>query len=467
MATRLKRSKALKIKKSIFTKLIGSFLFYAAAMVATFVLCLVLEAALIGEGNPENIMPNSIVDENGNIVNLDIAGKIGGWVEELDESYNVTAVYGEKQSAATAYTAAELLELTSPYGKSEFIGFIIRRGDDKTFLCLYRRSVMSVNTTLIINSTDINTVPVFGIMFLPLAIIEIVLISLYLKKKIKKPLDVIVEGMERLKSGDDSARISVTTEAEFEKIVDTFNVMAENLQREKSEKEQLTRKKNQMLLELSHDIKTPVATIKSYANALEAGLVPEEKITDIYRIIDAKANRVSKLTDDMFMMLKMDNPEYKLNLETVNLSELLRQLCAEFFDEITGSDFRFDVDIPEMEIRTEIDTDLFSRVVGNLLSNAEKYNKTGDAISVRLSENNAAVVLTVSDNGCEIDKALAKQMFNAFSRGDKARKTDGGTGLGLAISKIIAEKHGGNICYRRDDGWNVFEVEVRKHRTTD
>lgn len=467
MATRLKRSKALKIKKSIFTKLIGSFLFYAAAMVATFVLCLVLEAALIGEGNPENIMPNSIVDENGNIVNLDIAGKIGGWVEELDESYNVTAVYGEKQSAATAYTAAELLELTSPYGKSEFIGFIIRRGDDKTFLCLYRRSVMSVNTTLIINSTDINTVPVFGIMFLPLAIIEIVLISLYLKKKIKKPLDVIVEGMERLKSGDDSARISVTTEAEFEKIVDTFNVMAENLQREKSEKEQLTRKKNQMLLELSHDIKTPVATIKSYANALEAGLVPEEKTGDTYRIIDAKANRVGKLTDDMFMMLKMDNPEYKPNLERVDLCEFLRKLCAEYYDEITGNGFRFDVDIPETEIRAEIDADLFSRVVGNLLSNAEKYNKTGDAIVVKLSENNAAVVLTVSDNGCEIEKALADRMFNAFSRGDKARKTDGGTGLGLAIARIIAEKHGGNIGYRRDDGWNVFEVEVRKQTVSD
>lgn len=446
----------------------GCFLLYAVAIVATFVVCLVIDAAVLGDGNPENIMPNSIVDESGNIANLEIAGKIGGWVEELDEGYNVTAVYGEKQTVNTAYTAAELLDLTSPYGKSEFIGFFLQRSKaQKTFLCLYPRSVMSVNPSVIINSTDLNTVPVLGIMFLPLAIIEIVLISLYLKKKIKKPLDVIVEGMERLKSGNDSARISVRTEAEFEKIVDTFNVMSENLQREKTEKEQLTRKKNQMLLELSHDIKTPVATIKSYANALEAGLVPEEKITDIYRIIDAKANRVSKLTDDMFMMLKMDNPEYKLNLETVNLSELLRQLCAEFFDEITGSDFRFDVDIPEMEIRTEIDTDLFSRVVGNLLSNAEKYNKTGDAISVRLSENNAAVVLTVSDNGCEIDKALAKQMFNAFSRGDNARKTDGGTGLGLAISKIIAEKHGGNICYRRDDGWNVFEVEVRKHRTTD
>lgn len=458
----------MKIKKSIFTKLIGSFLLYAAAIVATFVLCLVMDAAVIGEGNPESIMPNSIVDENGNIVNLEIAGKIGGWVEELDDSYNVTAVYGEKQTDKSSYTTAELLELTSPYGKSDYIGFFVRRSKaQKTFLCLYRRSVMSVNPSVIINSTDINTVPVFGIMFLPLAIIEIVLISLYLKKKIKKPLDVIVDGMERLKSGDDSARISVKTEAEFEKIVDTFNVMAENLQREKLEKEQLTRKKNQMLLELSHDIKTPVATIKSYANALEAGLVPDEKIDDIYRIIDAKSNRVSKLTDDMFMMLKMDNPEYKLNLERIDLSEFLRKLCAEFYDEITGNGFRFDVDIPETEIIAEIDADLFSRVVGNLLSNAEKYNKTGDAISVRLSENNAAVVLTVSDNGCEIDKALAEQMFNAFSRGDKARKTDGGTGLGLAISKIIAEKHGGNICYHRDDSWNVFEVDVRKQTVSD
>lgn len=465
MAIRLKRSKALKIKKSIFAKLIGSFVIYAAAVFFTFILCLILEAVVIGEGNPENILPDSIVDESGNMVNLEIAEKIGGWVEELDESYNVTAVYGDKQTAATAYTAAELLELTSPYGKSDYMGFFIQRSKvDKTFLCLYRRGVMNVTTTLSVNNADINSPTGFIVLFFPLAIIEIVLISLYMKKKIKKPLDVIVEGMERLKSGDDSARISVRTEAEFEEIVDTFNVMAENLQREKSEKEQLTRKKNQMLLELSHDIKTPVATIKSYANALEAGLVPEEKIRDTYRIIDAKANRVSMLTDDMFMMLKMDNPEYKLNLETLNLSEFMRRICAEYYDEITGKGFRLDVNIPEKEIIAEIDADLFSRVVGNLLSNAEKYNKTGDAISVRLSENNETFTLSVSDNGCEIDKAFAEQMFNAFSRGDKARKTDGGTGLGLAISRIIAEKHGGNICYRRDEGWNVFEVEVRNAR---
>ena len=164
----------------------------------------------------------------------------------------------------------------------------------------------------------------------------------------------------------------------------------------------------------------------------------------------------------MFMMLKMDNPDYKLSLEAVNLSEYLRQLCAEYYEEITEAGFEFVIDIPESEIKTNIDTDLFSRVVGNLLSNAKKYNKTGDTISMSLVENSDKIILAVFDNGNEIDKAFAEQMFDAFSRGDKARKTDGGTGLGLAISRIIVEKHDGNLKYCRKGNENVFEIIIPK-----
>ncbi len=449
----------MKIRKSIFTKLIGSFILYAVATVLTFILCLLLSVVFIGEGDLNRVRPDNVVDENGNVINLDIAQKIGGWVEELDSSYNVINIYGEKQSEETSYTGEDILALTSAYGKTEYIGFFVQpENSSRRFLCIYDRDVMQLNSTVVLNET--NTPDVFWLFF-PLSVLEILLISLYLKKKIKNPLDKIVEGMESLKLGDDNARIDIRTEAEFEKIVDTFNVMAEELQTEKAEKEELTRKKNQMLLELSHDIKTPVATIKSYANALEAGLVPEEKISDTYRLIDAKANRVHKLTDDMFMMLKMDNPDYRINPETVNLCEYLRQLCAEYYDEITEAGFEFIIDIPETEINAEIDTDLFSRVVGNLLSNAKKYNKTGDTISVKLSEENEKISLAVCDNGSEIDKAFAEQMFSAFSRGDKARKTDGGTGLGLAISRIIAEKHSGTLNYSRKGNENVFEVILR------
>ena len=143
-------------------------------------------------------------------------------------------------------------------------------------------------------------------------------------------------------------------------------------------------------------------------------------------------------------------------METVNLCVLLRQLCVEYYDEITEAGFDFVIDIPDMEIPVSADVDLLSRVISNLLSNALRYNKSGKVIAVSMSGESGKAVLSVSDDGEEVDRAFAGQMFHAFSRGDFSRKTDGGTGLGLAISRIIMEKHGGSIGYCRRDGKNVF-----------
>lgn len=463
----------MRLKKSIFTKLMGSFILYVVILFFTFAVYLLLEAVLIGEGNPANLYPYQIIDENGNVAGIEILEKMGGWVEELEEggregmvsasgtdqggSYHVIRIYGEKKNDSHIYSAQDLLELTAPYGETAYIGFFVQPENSlQKFLCFYDRAVMQVSATVNLNYVEDYGIPDIFILFFPSALLEILLISLYLKRKIKNPLDRIMAGMEDLKSGNTGARIDIKTEAEFEKIVDTFNLMAQQLEDEKAQKELLIRKKNQMLLELSHDIRTPVATIKSYANALEAGLVPEERIESVYRTIDRKADRVEKLSGDMFMMLKMDNPDYELRMETVNLCELLRQLCVEYYDEITEAGFDFVIDIPDMEIPVSADVDLLSRVISNLLSNALRYNKSGKVIAVSMSGESGKAVLSVSDDGEEVDRAFAGQMFHAFSRGDFSRKTDGGTGLGLAISRIIMEKHGGSIGYCRRDGKNVF-----------
>ncbi len=463
----------MRLKKSIFTKLMGSFILYVVILFFTFAVYLLLEAVLIGEGNPANLYPYQIIDENGNVAGIEILEKMGGWVEELEEggregmvsasgtdqggSYHVIRIYGEKKNDSYIYSAQDLLELTAPYGETAYIGFFVQpENSPQKFLCFYDRAVMQVSATVNLNYVEDYGIPDIFILFFPSALLEILLISLYLKRKIKNPLDRIMAGMEDLKSGNTGARIDIKTEAEFEKIVDTFNLMAQQLEDEKAQKELLIRKKNQMLLELSHDIRTPVATIKSYANALEAGLVPEERIESVYRTIDRKADRVEKLSGDMFMMLKMDNPDYELRMETVNLCELLRQLCVEYYDEITEAGFDFVIDIPDREIPVSADVGLLSRVISNLLSNALRYNKSGKVIAVSMSGESGKAVLSVSDDGEEVDRAFAGQMFHAFSRGDFSRKTDGGTGLGLAISRIIMEKHGGSIGYCRRDGKNVF-----------
>lgn len=474
----------MRLRKSIFTKLIGCFILYAIIMVITFALCMLLDVLVMSKGNPVGIYPVGILDENGDVADLETIQNIGGWVEELDEDYHVVRVYGEKKTDTESYSTDELLTLTSAFGQTEYIGFFIQPVDRSLkYLCIYSRDVMNISFTLLLNNTENNGALNFSLLFFPISILEIVLISLYLKRKIKKPLDQIIAGMESLKaslsntepystmgtahdmrteeslkSGDGSARIQIKTEAEFEKITDAFNLMARQLEEEKAKGELLTQKKNRMLLELSHDIRTPIATIKSYANALEEGLVPEEKMQNVYRIIDGKAGRVQRLSEDMFMMLKMDSADYRPHLESMDLCEFLRQICAEYYDEITEAGYVFDVSIPDAPFPVSLDTDLFARVVGNLLSNAQRYNRTGKEITVALRSECDKAFLTVSDDGQEIDEVFAGQMFQAFSRGDQARKTDGGTGLGLAISRIIVEKHGGSIEYHRRDGKNVFAV---------
>lgn len=454
------KSKRKPFRKSIFFKSIGSFILFAVAIVITFVLCLVLEAVVIGGGDPTGWNPNAVIDEYGNVTNIEIIENLGGWIEELDEDCNILRVYGDKKTPQQRYTPDELLKLTSVYSDSEYATFYVApEKTERRFLCVYGKDVMRVNATLIVNNISSRGQPDFFLLFISLSIAEIVLISLYHKRTIKRPLDKIISGMESLRSGNYDTRINIRTEAEFEEIVKTFNVMADRLENEKTEKERITESKNRMLLELSHDIRTPIATIKSCANALEAGLVPDERIREYYRTIDVKANRVHALSDDMFTMLKIDDPNYTLNLERANICEYLRRLCAEYYNEVSEAGFEFVVDIPEKEISGEIDTNLFSRVVGNLLTNAIKYNDTGSMISVTLTENDK-LVLEISDDGQPIDSMLAAEMFSAFSRGDKARRTNGGTGLGLAISKMIVEKHGGEIGYFRDGNENVFRVEL-------
>lgn len=454
------RARRKFFRKSIFFKLIGSFILFAFAIVITFVLCLVLEAVFIVGGDLTGWNPTAVIDENGRVINAEIVESLGGWIEELDEDGNILQVYGDKKTPQQRYTADELLKLTSLHSDSEYTTFYVTpENTEQRFLCVYGNDVMQIKATLILNNISSRRQPDFFLLFIPLSIAEIVLISLYHRRTIKRPLDKIILGMESLRSGNYDSRIDIKTEAEFEEIVKTFNVMADRLETEKTEKERLTKSKNRMLLELSHDIRTPIATIKSCANALEAGLVPEEQIQAYYRTIDVKANRVRALSDDMFTMLKMDDPNYTLNLERANMCEFLRRLCAEYYNEVSEAGFEFVIDIPEKDIFSEIDINLFSRVVGNLITNAIKYNETGSMISVSLTANDK-LTLEIADDGQPIDSTLAAEMFSAFSRGDTARKTNGGTGLGLAISKLIVENHGGVIKYFREGTMNIFRVEL-------
>ena len=283
--------------------------------------------------------------------------------------------------------------------------------------------------------------------------------SRYLSRKIKKPLNEIIGGMEQvIEQGVDQVHLDFQAQKEFEEIRDSFNIMTERLEQEKREKRVLEEKKNRMLLELSHDIKTPVATIKSYANALEEGLVKAEDTKDYYQIIDKKAVRVDVLVNEMFLMLKLDRPEYELELKRTDLCELIRTVCVDYYEELESKGIEMYIEIPETPIWAEVDQKEFTRVVENLLGNIVKYNQTGHGAWVIVREELGMAQIQVQDDGEAIDEEIRPILFDPFVRGDKARTSRGGTGLGLAIAKKIVEKMGGEITYLYEEGRNQFRI---------
>ena len=143
------------------------------------------------------------------------------------------------------------------------------------------------------------------------------------------------------------------------------------------------------------------------------------------------------------------------------MSELTRQICAEYYEEITDAGFSFSITIPDEPVWISGDERLLARVVTNLLTNAKKYNCTGNAIGLSITQTDGEkAVLRVTDDGQAIPSEIRDTMFCAFVRGESARSSTGGTGLGLAIAHAIVEKHRGELFYSRQAEENIFSIQI-------
>jgi signal transduction histidine kinase len=147
-------------------------------------------------------------------------------------------------------------------------------------------------------------------------------------------------------------------------------------------------------------------------------------------------------------------------LKKADVCEIVRRICVEFYEDITETGKDFDIDIPEESFYSEVDVQLFGRVINNLLANANKYNSTGKNICVSVKKDADQIVVEVADDGEAIAEEFVPRLFEAFSRGDSTRKTDGGTGLGLAIAHKIIEKHKGTLNYVRAEEKNIFIIRI-------
>lgn len=394
-----------------------------------------------------------------------------GWLEVLDKERRVISTHGKKKDQKNVYSDEELyLLLANETNQTYYYSLALYQDEPNA-----RYLLLKIPRKNVVISNEYESIPNVQrllwmsvmrnfVIFLGLIVMFIAFYSYWTSKKIVRPLENILKGLKQMIEGNYKTRLSINAEREFIQIRDTFNYMADQLEKTEREKQQLEESKKNMLVAISHDLKTPITSIQGYTQALHDEVVVDPVQQKRYiGFIFKKTERVATLIENLFELLKLDAPDYHLQLKKQEIGEFLREVVVDHYAELESSGFELDLQIPEDNVYALFDQEHMARVMSNLLANAVKYNPAGTRLRVELIEENTHVTIQVADTGVGISKQLWDTIFDPFVRGDESRSSIGGTGLGLSIVKQIIAKHGGTITLTSTDvEATIFTIQLKR-----
>ena len=262
-------------------------------------------------------------------------------------------------------------------------------------------------------------------------------------RSITKPLLEMSRATQRIAQGDFDIELAENTFAvEIAEMEDNFTMMA----RELSATEML---RSDFVSNVSHEIKTPLASIVGYATLLQKPELPEEQRQDYTDRILRSSRRLSNLTDNVLLLSRLENQEVELQPSTFSLSEQLRESILLYEGQWEDAAREMDIDLEEVDYTgsEELLADVWQNVIGNAL----KFTEPGDRIAVRLREEPERVVVQVEDSGIGMSEEDCARVFEKFYQADRSHATEG-NGLGLALCKRIVDLHGGSIVAESELG---------------
>lgn len=224
------------------------------------------------------------------------------------------------------------------------------------------------------------------------------------------------------------------------------------------------KKRNLMLSDIAHDLRTPITTIAGYSKALnDEMVVSEEKKKEYLQAIENKSERMNDLINLLFEYVRLDSDNFGLHRDEIDLPELLRTIAASLYSDVEEKGMEFQISIPEEVHMVSLDRVQFSRVVVNLINNAIKHNEAGTVITLEMKQEKGKIKIAVSDNGGLIPTFLVDHIFEPFAMGDASRTAQSGSGLGLSIAKKIVEMHGWTLELKQyyEEYRKSFIIEIK------
>jgi signal transduction histidine kinase len=292
------------------------------------------------------------------------------------------------------------------------------------------------------------------------AIFTFIIIFLILVRKKIVYLKLISDNVNDIANGKLGLTIGIKGKDELTQLAQNINYMSKELENTFEQERRLERTKNELITNVSHDLRTPLTSIIGYIDLLKRGQYNSKtQLQEYLETTYSKSQRLKYLIDELFEYTRLSGIDAKLNLNEVDLSGLLEQIVGEYIPIFEKESLIVQKSITQETIPIFIDAEKMVRVYENLFMNAIKYSIKPSELSVCLELMDNKAILKVSNKVEKPPVSDPNKLFERFFRGDKARKDDQGNGLGLAISKRIVELHNGNIHAEYKEGWISFIVE--------
>ncbi len=307
---------------------------------------------------------------------------------------------------------------------------------------------------------------VIVIMFI-IVILTNLLLSSWITKTILRPLDMLKKGTRKIRNGDLEFEIDYKKTDEFGEVCDDFNKMKKQLQLSEESRNKYEEYRKEIINGVSHDLRTPLTSIKGYVEGLQDGIAstPEKK-KRYYNAIHTRALDIEKMINSLSSLSSIENKEYKYKFERTEMNEYMKTTLDFYRQEFQSKNIKINF-ISKTNVHVNLDKVEFKRVFDNLFENTFKYGKKENPIiDISLIKKNNYIILTYKDNGKGVEEKELENIFLDFYRGDIARtKPENGSGLGLSITKRIIEGHKGTINARNNKGLElVMTIPIAKEK---
>jgi signal transduction histidine kinase len=266
-------------------------------------------------------------------------------------------------------------------------------------------------------------------------------------KKILRAMDTLTDGVRQIREGNLSFRIDYGENDEFSAVCGAFNDMAGHLMSVEEARRRDEQSRRELIAGISHDIRTPLTSIKAYVEGLEQGVAETPGARRRYiETIKNKTGDLERIIDTLFLFAKLDTGEFPYRIERVDLSGAVRAIADEVSEEYASAGLEISAETGA-PVFVNIDALQMRNVLINVFENSLKYkNKDRGHLGVSVSRENGDAVLVMSDDGPGVPGDAAGKLFGLFYRIDGSRSNPSrGSGLGLAIAERMVKHFGGSI----------------------